>query len=418
MRATPPRTKLAAIAVILVAAARAEAHQSSVVYLELDVAGRTVGGTVQIADIDVAPALGLGERGVDQRAVKEHAAQLGAYLADHLHVTNAGFPCAPTPGAVETVDKSDGFFAVAHLAWQCKRTVADLVVRYDLFFDVDPRHQGFARVVVPGEPPREHVFRAQARELQLSRTVTLLDHVRDYLYLGVEHIFTGYDHLAFLFGLLVVAGFATLGSGLRYILGVVTAFTVAHSLTLIASGLDLLRLPSRVVEPAIALSIFYVAVENLVVQRPRFRWLLTFGFGLVHGFGFASVLREIGLPPRGLVLSLLSFNVGVELGQLAVVALVSPALWMFARGRLRARDLALLALLATGAFALFRRFDLPAPQLLVVLGGAPLALAVAVPRVGYDTAVRRAGSVVLAALSAFWFLERVLEKSWLSGQLG
>jgi hypothetical protein len=335
-----------------------------------------------------------------------------------VRVANFGFPCEAEPRDLQLTDKADGFFAMATLGWACKRTAADVTVEYDLFFDLDPRHQGFARVVLPGEPEAQHVFRAADRTLRLARPVGLLDHVRDYAVLGVEHIFTGYDHLAFLFGLLVVAGFSSLRGGLRYVLGVVTAFTVAHSLTLIASGLDWVRLPSRIVEPAIAVSIFYVAVENLVVRKPRFRWLLTFGFGLVHGFGFASVLREVGLPPRGLVLSLLSFNVGVELGQLAIVAMVSPALYLFTRGDLRGRDYAGLAALAAFAFAVLHAFGLPSVQLAAVVFGAPLVLVALIPTFGYDVAVRRGGSICLALLAAFWFLERVFERSWLGGALG
>ena len=196
-------------------------------------------------------------------------------------------------------------------------------------------HQGLARIELPGQPERQHVFRGAARTLRLDRPITLLDNLRDYCLLGMEHIFTGYDHLAFLFGLLLVAGARGLRGGTRYILGVVTAFTVAHSVTLIAAGLGWVRLPSRFVESAIALSIAYVAVENLAVREPRHRWLLTFFFGLVHGFGFASVLAEIGLPPSGVIPSLVSFNVGVELGQLTVVCAVAPILlWLVPRYRL------------------------------------------------------------------------------------
>jgi hypothetical protein len=319
---------------------------------------------------------------------------------------------------VAIAPRTGGFFAVIEERWACKRTLAEAAMRYDLFFDLDPRHQAFVELRLAGEPPRQTVLRAKARELLLERPVSLWDHARDYLGLGVEHIFTGYDHLAFLVGLLLVVSFSSLASGLRHVLGVVTAFTLAHSITLIAAGLGWARLEPRVVEPAIALSIFYVAVENLLVPRPRFRWLLTFAFGLVHGFGFASVLREIGLPARGLVLSLLCFNVGVELGQLTVVALVAPVLWLLARGPLGRRELLLIAALGGLAFALFCAVGLPPRSVAVVVLGGPLALAWAVPRVGYARAVRRAGSLALAALASFWFLERVLERSFLSGALG
>lgn len=145
-----------------------------------------------------------------------------------------------------------------------------------------------------------------------------------FLKLGIEHILTGYDHLLFLLGLLVVCRrFSTT-------LTIITCFTVAHSLTLALAALDVVTIPSRVVEPLIAASIAFVGAENLVRRgEPKGRWLLTFAFGLIHGFGFASVLREAGVGAGGkaLVLPLFSFNLGVELGQLAVVSILLPLLW-------------------------------------------------------------------------------------------
>lgn len=144
-----------------------------------------------------------------------------------------------------------------------------------------------------------------------------------FLGLGVEHIWTGYDHLLFLLGLLLAA------PGLRAMLLVVTGFTVAHSITLSLAALGLVSLPSRVVEPAIAASIAWVGVENFFSPGTRRRVATTFLLGLVHGFGFAGLLAELGLPRDALVVALAAFNGGVELGQAAVVAVVLPALlWL------------------------------------------------------------------------------------------
>jgi hypothetical protein len=386
----------------------ARAHQSSVVYLEIAPEGREVAVTFQIANLDLGPIFGV-DRAVEKSEVKP----VFDYLATHVSVDNDGFACEPRDEGQTLLDRADGFFAVAKIRWSCKRTLANARLVYNLFFDIDPRHQGLARV-----GSDQHVFRNDARELKFSRTVTLWDHVRDYLILGIEHIFTGYDHLAFLFGLLVVASWERLRGGLRYVLGVVTAFTVAHSITLVSAGLGWVRLSPRLVEPAIALSIAYVAVENLVVAEPRFRWLLTFGFGLVHGFGFASVLRDIGLPPRGLVLSLLSFNVGVELGQLAVVAMVAPALWLFARWRFEGKQLAGLAALSALAVAILSRFDLPLVSLAAVAVGGPILILVWLPRIGYRRTIRTGGSIILLLLSTLWLFERVLQRSFFGGWLG
>jgi hydrogenase/urease accessory protein HupE len=146
----------------------------------------------------------------------------------------------------------------------------------------------------------------------------------NFVVLGVKHILTGYDHLLFLFGLLVVA------RGLFSSLSIITSFTIAHSVTLAVATLSRAQLPSRIVEPLIAASIVYVGVENLLCGGiPKMRRFITFGFGLIHGFGFASVLREMGIGtgPGGVALPLFSFNFGVELGQVAVAAAALPIIW-------------------------------------------------------------------------------------------
>jgi hydrogenase/urease accessory protein HupE len=146
----------------------------------------------------------------------------------------------------------------------------------------------------------------------------------NFLSLGVKHILTGYDHLLFLFGLLVVA------RGFFSALNIITSFTIAHSITLAVATLHVVQIPSRIVEPLIAASIVFVGVENLLRgEIPKSRRLVAFGFGLIHGFGFASALREagIGSGAGGIVLPLFSFNLGVELGQVMVAAAALPIIW-------------------------------------------------------------------------------------------
>jgi hydrogenase/urease accessory protein HupE len=145
----------------------------------------------------------------------------------------------------------------------------------------------------------------------------------EFLILGIEHILTGYDHLLFLFGLLIVC------HDFKSIIKIISCFTLAHSLTLALATLNIVQIPSRVIEPAIAASIVYVGVENIFRHgQPKGRWILTFAFGLVHGFGFASVLREMEIAKAGsVVIPLVSFNLGVEIGQIAVAALILPIFW-------------------------------------------------------------------------------------------
>lgn len=141
--------------------------------------------------------------------------------------------------------------------------------------------------------------------------------------LGVEHIATGFDHLAFLFALLLA------GSSLREAAKIITSFTIAHSITLGLATFNVVNLPSFLVEPMIAVSIVYVGLENILRREVKKRWLLTFAFGLIHGFGFASVLRELGIAEQGsaAIAPLFSFNLGVELGQVAIAMLILPLIW-------------------------------------------------------------------------------------------
>jgi HupE / UreJ protein. len=146
----------------------------------------------------------------------------------------------------------------------------------------------------------------------------------DFLAMGVKHIWTGYDHLLFLFGLLIVT--RNFASSFK----IITCFTIAHSITLAVATLSAIQFSSRIVEPLIAASIVYVGIENLIRgDDPKGRWLLTFAFGLIHGFGFASVLRELGVGSNGsgMAVPLVAFNLGVEIGQIAIAALVLPMIW-------------------------------------------------------------------------------------------
>jgi hydrogenase/urease accessory protein HupE len=148
----------------------------------------------------------------------------------------------------------------------------------------------------------------------------LWDTVGSFVLLGIEHILTGYDHIAFLIGLIVI------GLSTREVLKIITAFTVAHSITLLLAALQIVRLDSRLVESVIALSICYIALENLFKKKVQYRWLITFCFGLVHGFGFASALQDLIVGKANLVLSVVSFNLGVETGQLMIFFVLLPVL--------------------------------------------------------------------------------------------
>lgn len=416
----------------------ASAHQSSVVYTDIQLSGRAVEVTFQLASADLYEALSLPQsRPLTREEALSNREPIAAYVGQRVLVKNHDVPCPPELQSFELADKSDGFAVVQTLRYQCPRSLENTVLTYNLFFDLDPRHQGLAHIRA-FDRESEHVFRDSSRILQFDHPLTVLDNVRDYLALGIEHIFTGYDHLAFLLGLLIIAAaLATSGKetqstpqrllpsvGLRYVVRIVTAFTLAHSVTLIVSALGWVSLPSRLVESAIAASIAYVALENIVRPAPTHRFLLTFAFGLIHGFGFASVLREIGLPSQGLLWSLLAFNLGVELGQLLVVTLAFPVLHLLAlrgnRQPLRGRPLeTLLVLVLLSLCALLLcRFGLPWPNVCVVVIGGPLVLLWLVPRWGYARCVRVGCSAVMLLFALLWLVERASGRSLFGGALG
>ncbi len=204
-----------------------------------------------------------------------------------------------------------------------------LTVRSPLIGSLAPGHRQLVSVMdVKGNVIEERLLSAGTdhAELEMRPTPGAAGSVTSFggfLALGVEHILTGYDHLLFLFSLLIVA--RSLVASLKLI----TCFTLAHSITLALATFNVVQLPGSIVEPLIAASIIYVSVENLLRRGPaRGRLLLTFAFGLVHGLGFASVLRELGIGASGagIVMPLLSFNLGVELGQILIAAVLLPLL--------------------------------------------------------------------------------------------
>jgi hypothetical protein len=203
-----------------------------------------------------------------------------------------------------------------------------VTITFDFFGALGERHTVLGSFVWQGR--ENEVIFTQFEPDYLFDTgyrVAALDQFLGFLHLGVEHIFRGYDHIAFLLALLYVRRFASL-------LKIVTAFSIAHTLTLAISALGWVSLPSRLVDTAVAATIVYVAAENLWrgAADGTHRWKIAFGFGLIHGFSFATVLRAMGLPQDGLVLSLLGFNLGVELGQIAIAAIFWPVIyWLTAR---------------------------------------------------------------------------------------
>ncbi|CAI6083271.1 HupE/UreJ family protein [Cohnella sp. JJ-181] len=173
------------------------------------------------------------------------------------------------------------------------------------------------------QPDLQYIFDANNTVWEFSdKTAAFLSEIFTYFVLGIKHILTGYDHIAFLLALIVI------GLSAREALKIITSFTVAHSITLLLAALHIINLNAKFVESVIALSICYIAAENLLAKKVNYRWLVTFMFGLVHGFGFASVLQAYVADQSNLVRSVVSFNVGVEFGQLMILFIALPLLYL------------------------------------------------------------------------------------------
>ena len=314
----------------------AAAHKPSDSYLTLEREGAALRGQWDIAlrDLDAAITLdGNGDGEITWGEVRAKRDAIVQYALSRLDVASSGMRC-PLRAAGPLIDEhSDGAYAVLQLSGACPQPAQSLTLEYRLLFDLDPTHRGLLQY---SEGGRVHslIFAADAR-VQALGAGSAWQQLGAYVHEGVWHIWLGFDHILFLLSLLLPAVLLRSDGDWRPaesfrvafldVARIVTAFTAAHSITLTLAALEVVSLPSRWVESAIALSVVLAAINNVFPLVDRSRWLAAFGFGLVHGFGFAGALRDLGLPSGSLALSLFGFNLGVELGQLAIVGLFLPA---------------------------------------------------------------------------------------------
>jgi hypothetical protein len=306
--------------------------------------------------------------------VRQRAPELEKLAVARLAFSSQGTPCPLQPAGPLALEKhSDGSYAVLSLQARCDHLADSVHVSYAMLFDVDPTHRGLVQWTPPGaSQPQPLVFTADSAQQDLRLAApSAFETLRQYVVQGIWHIWIGFDHILFLVALLLPAVLMRQGGtwasspSLRRaaveVLKVVTAFTLAHSVTLSLAVLGVVSLPARLVESVIAASVVLAALNNLRGTVNRRRWVMAFVFGLVHGFGFASVLGDLGLPQGALALALVGFNLGVEIGQLGIVAAFLPVAF---------------ALRATGFY-----------------------------RIG----VLRFGSVGVAVLATWWFIQRVFD---------
>lgn len=381
-RVLVPLALLLTVLVLLLGFAPAVfAHKPSDSYLSLTPRPDGWDARWDIALRDLEYALGLdgdGDGAITWGELRARASAVTTYALAHLRLRAGEVPCVPRPGTMQVADHSDGAYAVLDFALICPAASAP-TLEYRLFFALDPSHRGLLRVNAPGGTSTVVLSPEQPSATLNAGPVSHWRPFVSYWREGLWHIWIGFDHILFLLALLLPAalwwenGRWRPAAAVRPVLldtaAIVTAFTLAHSLTLTLAVLGVVNPPSRLVESTIAFTVVLAALNNLFPVITTRRWTLALALGLVHGFGFASVLRDLGLPANALALALAGFNLGVETGQLAIVAVALPLAFLVRRTWL------------------YQRLALPA------------------------------GSVIVASLALVWCLERALNLD-LSGLAG
>ncbi|MEO7132743.1 MAG: HupE/UreJ family protein, partial [Vicinamibacterales bacterium] len=339
------------VAALLLSASPAAAHPAPFSYLDLHLDSSGLSGTLVVHDLDAAHDLGVANADtlLDPATAARYRDALVALLTPRLILTVDGAPAAVTWGGIDVVPDRQSL----RLAFTVSRSRPGHVGINAYVFPYDPIHQTFINIYEDAELKLQLILDASHRDAEYysGSTQGRWAVVKTFVLSGIQHILIGPDHILFLIGLLL------LGGTLSRLALIVTSFTIGHSITLSLAALDILSPSARFIEPLIALTIVVVGADNLLVLRGRkknsapsaalgslpsaargspsseadIRAWLAVTFGLIHGFGFAYVLKEFGLPQAALGWSLFAFNLGVEAGQLLIVAAVAGALTVVRR---------------------------------------------------------------------------------------
>ena len=339
------------ILVTLIWSGKATAHSSSNSYLTLSAPNNQLAlrADIHLRDVDLIFDLDANRDGqVTWGETQTRSLELSAWLEQGLHLSESGGKCSLGRADLQVSQRADGTYLSAIWAPDCKRindiNSADFTLSYNLIFQQDSLHKGLLKVDLPNLQSSA-LLSPERPDAQISLTESSALRVFSiYITEGVWHIWIGIDHIVFLISLLLLAPLQpsrkkitewpaaqTARPVLLDVLLVVTAFTIAHSITLGLTVMEWLTPPSDLIEPAIALSVVLGSLNNLLGVYSLKRWRLAFVFGLIHGFGFANVLLDLGLPNSALLAALGGFNLGVEIGQLAIVLVSLPLAWLLRR---------------------------------------------------------------------------------------
>ena len=313
------------------------AHKASDSYLRLTVEDTTMTGEWDMALRDLEYAIGLDSDTnglLTWREIQAQQESITEYGLSRLNISSQGEPCW-TQATDHLIDHhTDGAYAVMRFSITCPQTISTVDIDYRFLFDLDPLHRGLlslrqdgknSTAVLSPDEPTVHF------DLKTSSKWRAIQHFwRE----GIWHIWIGVDHILFLISLLLPAVLwwqngqwnpkESFQAALLEVLKIVTAFTIAHSITLSLAALGMISLPSRWVESIIAASVLLAALHNIFPIIHKRLWIVTFLFGLIHGLGFASVLIDLGLPSESLAFALAGFNLGVEFGQVAIIIVLIP----------------------------------------------------------------------------------------------
>jgi HupE / UreJ protein len=318
-----------------------QAHQSSHGQISLQQSGKIMTGGWHISVDDLERSVGVDTNGdsiLSWGELMQQQALIESLAKAHISITQLKTTCELGTGKVLLDKLATGYYVYLPLEVKCPQKIRKLSIKYDFLFSFDAQHKAILNIV-SDELSQNTVFSNNHRVFEYDSLINnkfqaFIEFIRQ----GVWHIWIGLDHILFLLSLLLPAALIlhqgvwhekqSIKKTLINTTKIVTAFTLAHSVTLALSVFELVSLSSRLVESIIAASVIVASLNNIKPVIHRRLWALTFVFGLIHGLGFASVLNDVGLPAGVEGLALLGFNIGVELGQLAIVAIVLPIIYL------------------------------------------------------------------------------------------
>jgi hypothetical protein len=334
------------------------AHLSSDSYLHIDVADTMTGQwDIALRDLDVAVGIDADGNGeITWGEVKTKRREIEAYAFSHLTIAGGSGGCAVTPTDLLADQHADGGYAVLRFNLTCPPRTSALTIRYRLLFDLDPTHRGLVTVIDHGVA-HTAILGPDRPAYSVAFGGKSVNGFFSFLQLGVEHIISGRDHLLFLAVLLAPALAAVRRRGIRGSLldvaGLLSLFTLAHAVTVTLAALSIIEVPGRISEAAIAFSIAITAADNLWPFLGGRRGVIAFGFGLIHGLGFASALGPLALRGWPMIAALAGFNLGIELVQLTLALIAFTLAFGFNRAKLTIPRLPANALLPLASFVIF-----------------------------------------------------------------